>query len=209
MNKLVALLIGLLLVCLKAEAQYDPEALAILEAMSAKYKKVASFNAVFTQKLTNKNAGLNEEISGKIGVKDNMFVLDIAGQKIFNDGENIYTYNEEIQEVTISSNVEEDAEITLSNIYDLYKEGFKYALISQLPNGDRIVEMDPESRDKSFFKIKMAITAADDLRSFTVFERSGNTYLYSIDSFEEVDLADSDFTFNSKDYPGVEVIDFR
>ena len=190
-------------------AQYDPEALAVLDAMSSKYKKVDAFKASFSQKLTNESAGLDETISGDIAVKGDMYVLEVAGQKIYNDGTDIYTFNEEINEVTISTYDPEESEITLSNVYDLYKDGFKYALIEKKGNGDRVVELDPESRDKSYFKIRMTINAKDELRSFTVFERTGNKYVYSIDSFTPANLNDSYFTFDTSKYPNVEVIDFR
>ncbi|WP_425390657.1 LolA family protein [Ekhidna sp.] len=190
-------------------AQYDPEALAVLDAMSSKYKKVDAFKASFSQKLTNESAGLDETISGDIAVKGDMYVLEVAGQKIYNDGTDIYTFNEEINEVTISTYDPEESEITLSNVYDLYKDGFKYALIEKKGNGDRVVELDPESRDKSYFKIRMTINAKDELKSFTVFERTGNKYVYSIDSFTPANLNDSYFTFDTSKYPNVEVIDFR
>lgn len=203
---LTLLIVGL---CLKGYSQYDPDALSVLDAMSNKYKTIEAFEASFTQKLTNEQAGLDESIEGEITVKENKFVLAVAGQKIFNDGENVFNFNPEIKEVTISPYIEEESEITLGNVYELYKDGFKYALISTLPNGDRVIELDPETRDKSYFKIRMNIGPKDDLKSFTVYERTGNIYLYKVDSFKEVDVNDSFFTFNPSDYPDVEVIDFR
>ena len=208
MKKLIIATLALT-VFFAANAQYDAQALAVLDAMSAKYKKVEAFKASFGQELTNESAGLNETISGQIAVKGDMYVLDVAGQRIFNNGTDVYNYNPEIGEVTISTFDPEESEITLSNVYDLYKNGFKYILSATNSNGDRIIELDPESRDKSYFKIKMVIGAKDDLKSFTVFERTGNKYEYSIKSFEPTTLPDSYFTFNIAKYPNVEVIDFR
>lgn len=189
--------------------QYDPEALAVLDAMSDNYKKVEAFKASFTQELTNKQADLNESIACEIVVKGDMFVLDIAGQKIFNNGTDTYSYSEEVAEVTISAYDPEDAEISFGNVYDLYKDGFKYALMAKLENGDRVIELDPESRDKSYFKIRMVINSKDELKAFTVFERTTNIYTYSINKFEEAALTDDFFTFDTSKYPNVEVIDFR
>jgi outer membrane lipoprotein-sorting protein len=208
MKKLLVATLSLL-VLLQTNAQYDPAALAVLDAMSNKYKKVAAFKASFSQQLTNESAGLDETISGDIAVKGDMYVLDVAGQKIFNDGTDIYTYNAEVNEVTISSYDPEESEITLSNVYDLYKDGFKYALAETKSNGDRLIELDPESRDKSYFKIRMTINSKDELKSFTVFERTGNKYIYSIDSFTPANLNDNYFKFDTSKYPNVEVIDFR
>ncbi|MEQ8627474.1 outer membrane lipoprotein carrier protein LolA [Ekhidna sp.] len=207
MKKLI--IASLTFLVLQVQAQYDPEALAVLDAMSNKYKQIEAFKASFSQKLTNENAGLDETISGDIAVKGDMYVLEVAGQKIYNDGTDIYTYNAEINEVTISPYEPEDSEITLSNIYDIYKSGFKYVLAEKKADGDRVIELDPESRDKSYFKIRMTINAKDELKSFTVFERTGNKYLYSINSFTPTSLNNSYFKFDVSKYPNVEVIDFR
>ena len=190
-------------------AQYDPEALAVLDAMSGKYKDAEAFKASFVQKLTNKDAGLDESISGLITVKGDMYLLEVAGQKIFNNGSDVYSYSEEIEEVTVSTYDPEEEEINLGNVYDLYKEGFKYALLAEVQNGDRIIELDPESRDKSYFKIRMNINSKDELKSFTVYERTNNVYEFVINDFEEISVEDSFFTFDPEKYPDVEVIDFR
>jgi len=192
-----------------ASAQYDQAALSVLDAMSARYKSTEAFKASFAQKLTNESAGIDELLSGQIAVKGDKYVLDVAGQRIFNNGTDVYTYNPEISEVTISTFDPEESEITLSNVYDLYKDGFKYVLTSTESNGDRIIDLDPESRDKSYFKIRMVINSKDELSSFTVFERSGNQYLYTIENFQTATLPDSHFTFDTSKYPNVEVIDFR
>lgn len=191
-------------------AQYDPEALAVLDAMSTKYKQAEAFKATFIQQLTNKEAGLDETLTMKITVKGAMYVLDVAGQKIFNNGADIYTFSEEVGEVTISPYEVDEAEINPSNVYDLYKEGFKYALLSKMENGVRVIELDPENRDeKSYFKIRMNINSKDEIDSFIVFEKTGNRYTYSIQGFEEIEVSDDFFTFNASKYPDVEVIDFR
>ncbi len=208
MKKLIIATLSIFIL-IKANAQYDPAALAVLDAMSNNYKDIAAFKASFSQKLTNESAGLDETISGDIAVKGDKFVLEVVGQKIFNDGTDVYTYNEEVNEVTISPFDAEESEITLSNVYDLYKTGFKYVLTETTSAGDRIIELDPESRDKSYFKIRMTINPKDELKSFTVFERTGNKYVYSINSFTPTDLNDSYFTFDAAKYPNVEVIDFR
>ncbi|MEP1095509.1 MAG: outer membrane lipoprotein carrier protein LolA [Cyclobacteriaceae bacterium] len=200
---------ALLAISTTSFAQYDPEALAVLDAMSTKYKQTEAFKATFMQQLTNKEAGLDESLTMEITVKGAMYVLDVAGQKIFNNGSDIYTFSEELGEVTISPYEAEEAEINPSNVYDLYKEGFKYALLSKMENGVRVIELDPESRERSYFKIRMNINSKDEIESFIVFEKTGNRYTYSIQGFEEITVGDDFFTFDASKYPDVEVIDFR
>ena len=159
--------------------------------------------------MINESANIDESIKGEIAVKGDMYVLKVAGQEIYNNGTDVYTYSADLQEVTVSTFDPEEQEITLGNIYDLYKEGYKYVLMSTQGNGDRIVELSPEKNDKSYHKIRLVIDKNDDLKKFTVFEKTGNQYIYDIKNFKAVPLADSYFTFDTSKYPDVEVIDFR
>lgn len=196
--------------CTSLYAQRDPAALDVLNAMSAKYKKIAAYEADFTQNMVNENAGINENITGTITVKNNKYLLKVAGQEIYNNGTDVYNYNQELSEVTINPFEPEDEEITLSNIYDLYKSGFKYAMLAQNQGGNRVIELQPESKDKSYFKIRLEIAQDNSLKKFTVFDKSGSKYNYVVNTFKEkTGLTDTYFTFDVKKHPNVEVIDFR
>ncbi len=205
------LLLGVvLLLGTQSFAQYDPEAKTVLDAMSARYKKLDAFTATFSQALVNETAGIEEQLTGEVTVKGSMYKLDIAGQLVYNDGQDVWSYNEEIAEVTVSEYIPDDQEISLNNVWDLYKDGYKYILLSQDKNGVRTIDLDPVDRTKSFFKVRMMIDNENKLQSFMVFETNGNRFTYNILSLtEEKNITDSFFKFDPTKYPGVEVIDFR
>jgi outer membrane lipoprotein carrier protein len=204
------ILITLLTISQLSFGQYDPEAKEILDQMSARYRKIPAFAATFEQTLLNESADINESMEGSITVKGDKYILDIAGQKIYNDGTDVWSYNAEFAEVTVSPYEEEEQEISLNNIWDIYQEGFKYILLAANDNGNYVVDLDPVARDKSYFKIRMMIGQDFTLNSFTVFENGGNQYKYAIRDFEEKpEMSDDSFTFDPAEYPGVEVIDFR
>jgi len=210
MYKAIATIALILGISFQAQSQYDPAAKAVLDDMSNKYKKAGAFTASFSQKIVNKSAGVNERMTGKITVQGDNYKLDIAGSQIYNNGDEVWVYTPEINEVTVSPYNPEEAEVNLGNVYDLYKSGFKYALISRMGNGDRVVELDPESRDKTFHKIRMIIDVKDRLKKFTIFDKSGTQYTYTINNFKEIgSLNASYFTFNPDDYDDVDVVDFR
>lgn len=191
-------------------AQYDPEALDILNSMSSKYKSMEAFSADFTQEMINESVDLSEKLKGEIIVKNNMYYLKVADQEVFNDGEDMWNYSKDIREVTVAPYDPDEQEISLNNIFDIYQEGFKYVLMGYTEDGARIIDLDPESRDKTYYKIRMIITSQDDLQKFTVFERKGNKYVYTIEKFEQLrNVPNSKFTFNTSKNPNVEVIDFR
>lgn len=195
-------------------AQYDPKALEILEAMSNKYKNLTSFEANLTSSLTNDTDGIHEEFKGKIVVKGDKFKLTIDDQEIINNGTTVWTYLPSAKEVNID-NVDPDTdEMNPSKFYMMYKKGYKYLYLEDQTDAGvlcEVVDLVPEKKDAQYFKIRMNIGKKDkSIQSWTMFDKSGNRYKYSISKFvSNVKVDDSFFTFDPKKYPGVEVIDLR
>lgn len=204
----------LLLVTQFLFAQYDPKALEILEAMSNKYKNLTSFEANLTSSLTNDTDGIHEEFKGKIVVKGDKFRLTIDDQEIINNGTTVWTYLPSAKEVNID-NVDPDTdEMNPSKFYMMYKKGYKYLYLEDQTDAGvlcEVVDLVPEKKDAQYFKIRMNIGKKDkSIQSWTMFDKSGNRYKYSISKFvSNVKVDDSFFTFDPKKYPGVEVIDLR
>lgn len=207
-------LICILLTVQVVFAQYDPQALATLDAMSKKYKAYTSFEANITTTMTNETEGIKEEYKGKITVKGDKYRLAMSEQEIINNGTTQWTYIPAAKEVTIDNFDPNTSEINPSKIYELYKKGFKYLHNGEHTEGGVVVEeidLVPEKKDALFFKIKMIISKKDHtIQSWTMMDKSGNKYKYSISKFApNVTVADTFFAFDSKKYPGVEIIDLR
>jgi outer membrane lipoprotein carrier protein len=194
--------------------QYEEEALKVLDQMSEKYKNLTSFKADFTYTLENKMENIQEEFSGNIIVKGDKFLLDLGEQVIFNDGEIMWTFLKDVNEVNIDYYLPEDGDMTPSNIFTAYKDGYKYMVAGKERIGNQgfdIIDLVPDNPNKSFYKVKLWINENDHgLNQWTLFDKSGNTYLYKIVNFNGNYIAqDGEFQFNKEKYPGVEVIDLR
>lgn len=197
-----------------AVAQYDPQALATLDAMSKKYKAFTSFEANITSSMTNETEGIKEEFKGKITVKGEKFKLVMEDQEIINNGTTVWTYLPAAKEVNIDNYDASSEDINPSKIYEIYKKGYKYMLLGEKTESGVVceeIDLAPEKKDAQFFKIKMMINKKDkSIQSWTMFDKSGNKYKYTISKFApNVAVADALFTFDTKKYPGVEVIDLR
>jgi outer membrane lipoprotein-sorting protein len=178
-----------LFLSISAFSQYDPKALQTLEAMSNKYKAIPSFEA-------------------------DKFRLALPEQEVINNGSTIWTYLPEAKEVTIDNYDPSSEDIIPSKIYELYKKGFKYLYLQDKTEGGVMceeIDLVPEKKDAQFFKIKMLISKKDkSLQSWTMFDKGGNRYKYTITKFNpNVKVEDSFFTFDLKKYPGVEPVDLR
>jgi len=195
-------------------AQYDPQALAILDVMSKKYKALNTFEANLTTNLTNDSDGVKEEFKGKITVKGDKFRLVLEDQEVINNGTTVWNYLPAAKEVNIDTFDKNSDEINPSKIYEIYKKGFKYLFVEEKTEGGQlcdVIDLVPEKKDAQYFKIRMNIVKKDNsIQSWTMFDKSGNRYKYTITKFTpNVSVDDNFFTFDKKKYPDVEIIDLR
>lgn len=189
-------------------SQDDNKAVELLDKMSDNYKKMKGFTSSFTYSMNNLNEDIQDSFEGKISVRNEKYILFIEGQKIINDSKTVWTYIEELNEVTISEFDPSEQEISLNNIFEIYKEGFTYKYLG-IKEDFSMVEIYPEDEDKSYYKILFKINSYNLLESFTVYDNSNSLYIYSINDFVEEELDATLFSFELENYPDIEVIDFR
>lgn len=195
-------------------AQYDPNALATLDAMSKKYKAMDAFEANIICNMTNEIDKVNEEFKGKITVKGNKFKLVLPEQEIMNDGTTQWTYLPEAKEVNIDNYDPNSDDVNPSKILDMYKKGYKYLSLGDKTEAGILceeIDLVPDKKDAQYFKIKMMINKKDkSIVSWTMFNKAGDRYKYTITKFVPgVKVDDSFFVFDPKKYPNVEISDLR
>jgi outer membrane lipoprotein carrier protein len=203
-----------LVLVITASAQYDPKALEVLDAMSKKYKAIPAFEANFDWNMTNDVEKVNELFKGKITVKGDKFKMVLPEQEVINNGATIWTYLPDAKEVNIDNYDKNSDDVNPSKIYELYKKNFKYLYLQDKVEGGVMcdeIDLVPEKKDSQFFKIKMFISEKDkSIQSWTMFDKGGNRYKYTITKFNpNSKVEDTFFSFDPKKYPGVEVIDLR
>jgi len=197
-----------------ASAQYDKEAKQILDAMSAKYKKVPAFVANFSYTLKSPGEDINDEFQGKLTVKNNKYLLDLGEQVVFNNEKYQWTYLKDVNEVQVVDYFPDPENPSPTDVYSMYEEGFKYRVAGEekIDGSDyKVVELNPEDRSLSYHKILLFIDAEDyTLRKWQNYEKSGRIYTYQIKNFTpKSNISDQTFVFNKDDkkYEGVEVLD--
>lgn len=211
------LLLIFALFAFSVKAQEDGKAKAILDAMSNKYQNLSAYKVNFVYTLENRMENMREEYSGEIVVKGDKYKLILGEQMVLNNGETVWTYFEDVNEVNIEEFMPEDGEMTPVTIYDAYKDGYKYKFIEQKKEGAKtinIVELQPEKDSDAFedlIKIKLAIDASDNtLSSMEIYDRTGSVFSYDMSGFNpRPNVTDAAFSFDVDNYPGVEVVDLR
>ncbi len=212
--KKVILVVTVLVIGLQAIAQGDKKAKDILTGVSAKYRSYKSMKAEFSYTLENPQAKIKETQVGNIILSGSKYRLGIAGQEVICDGKTIWTYMKEAKEVQVND-VDPDAEgIKPSEIFTMYEKGFLYKFVDEKKVGKQTLqnlELTPTDKTKNFFKIKLTVDkATKQIVKSIIYEKTGNRYTYAIKTFTpNFAVNTSTFSFDTKKYPGVEVVDLR
>lgn len=208
--KIIALLLCFISFSGSVYAQGDKKSSAILEAMSAKYQKIKSFKAVFTY-----TPDGGKSLKGDATVKGTKFRLKMAGQEIYNDGKLMATYIKETNEVNLQDfDPTATGDLDPTKIYSAYKKGFKYAFLQEKKEGAEVfevVELTSTNKGGQVDKVQIQVNKKDkSIGSWKIFQKNGQKVTYKVDQFQpDIAVADNFFTFNAKQYPGVEVVDLR
>jgi len=187
------------------------QARAILDKMSAKYQGFDAYKASFIYVFENELDGYEEKVSGELIVQGDMFRLSLAGQEIYCNGEIIWTYIQENNEVNIDYYLPEEMEMSPTRIYDAYKKGYTYRLISNGSSNEARIQLNPEVDNQNFSSIILVVNTSNSLlNSWVIEDKAGNKFTYTITALEtKLSLDPKAFVFDPQKYPGVEIIDLR
>ena len=215
MKKFICILRFGVLSLLSASAQQkDLKAEQILNGVSAKYKGYKSVQADFIIKMETANSSATDQQYGTLYLKANKYKLILSNQEIISDNSTVWTYLKDVNEVQINTFEKDDNSISPTEIFTIYEKNFLYAFTEEKTIAGKtlqIIDLTPNDKNKPFFKIRLAIDkSAKTIQSAIVFDKNGNRYTYEIKKLTpDVELTETFFTFDSKKYPGIEVVDLR
>lgn len=199
----------------KGIGKSDPEAKKVLDAVSEKFKTFKTVKAVFSLKIENAAGKVQGTKTGTVMMKGVKYRVSLTGQEIFCDGSTIWSYDAGANEVQVTALDNSSGSITPQKLFtNFYDKDFLFMLNPEVKRAGKtyqVIELTPTDKTKPFFKVVVEVDKATKIISSTrVFEKSGNRYLYAISSIStSTSLADDNFVFNAKKYPGVELIDLR
>jgi outer membrane lipoprotein carrier protein len=188
----------------------DSKATALLDEVSAKAKAYKSIKVDFSYTMENTKAKINEERTGSLLLSGDKYKMSAAGQTVICDGKIIWTYIKESNEVQINTLENKDEALTPSKLLTSYNSNYKSKIIKSADPTTESVELIPNI-SKNFTKAILVIDKAKkQVKSFTLYDKSGNSFTYKIKSYlTDTPVVAADFTFEEKKFPGVEVIDMR
>lgn len=212
MKRLIVLL--LVISGIASFAQVDQKAKNILDNVSQKTKANKSITADFEFTMDNAEVELHETSRGKIIIQGNAYKLVLTGIEIYCDGETMWTFVKDANEVNISS-VEDsdDSMINPATIFTIYEQGYKNTYLGEYTaDGKKTfkIEMIPDEI-KEFSRVILEIDQASyQIVSAVMNGTDDNTYSIKVTSMDtSKSYSATDFSFNEKKHSGVDVIDMR
>lgn len=200
------------------DAQTDTKAKGILDEVSAKTRSFKTISADFSFSMENKAMSINEKEEGSLKLKGQKYFVDLLGKgvKMYSDGKTKWIYMKQGNQVTISTIEEGGSELMddPSSLFSIYEKGFTSKFVAEKTVSGKVVyqiDLFPDKKEYDVSKISIEINKATMMiQSAQLFGTDGNLYGINVKKMEtNKEFADSEFAFDVKKFPDVEVIDLR
>ncbi len=195
-------------------AQQDAK--SILEKFSAQMQKAKNVAISFEYVYENSTDQAKEREKGELLVKDNMYRLDWDASTIYFNGEVRWTYIKSANEVTITlpNPIEDGIFANPSALFSINEKDYKYKMRGEKAlDGKPIVEVDlfPKDNKADYTNINLRLDKATlQPLSIIYYDKSGGSVYIAVKRFDtSVKTTLTDFTFDIKKHPNVEVVDMR
>ena len=205
----IAIYMSFLLLFTTPVYSQNKECNTILDKIVAEYDNSKGVSANFN--ITTKGNGYNSEVGGKILLKGKMFSFKTPEMECAYDGETLWTYVINSEEINLS--IPEEEEIVNINPYLLfknYKERFKCSLATKSGDYETIL-LTPRHTNDVITNIKVTINYKALYPTKIEIENKDKTkVIISVSDYNKnYNLDNSKFIFNEKNYPNIEIIDLR
>ena len=215
--KSIFLTAAIILTAFFTQAQQDAKAKSILDEVSSKTRSFKTISADFSFSMENKAMSINERNDGSIKLKGQKYFVDLpgAGIKVYSDGKTNWNYMKQGNQVTISAIDKNSGELMdPTSLFTIYEKGFSSKFIAEKTVGGKVfyqIELFPDKKDFDVSKISIEINKTTMMiQSAQLFGTDGNLYGIVVKKMEtDKDFADTEFFFDAKKFPDVEIIDLR
>jgi outer membrane lipoprotein-sorting protein len=196
--------------------QQDPEAKKILDQAAEKTRSYQTIQVSYKLTVDDRKEKTSSFSEGQIMIKGEKYKLEAPESVVYFDGITMWTYSQDINEVTITEPDMEDEDF-LSNpakILSWYNRDFKYRYVQKtVLNGSEMHEIDlfPNNLEQPYSRIRIYISVKDMLL-YLVKSIGKDGIDYSIqlsDYMTNKELSDEIFVFDPSKFKKVEIVDMR
>lgn len=198
--------------------QTDPAAKALLEKVSKKYEQYKTIQSDFTLVVRDAE-GNSYNNAGKMlfDKPQNQYRIKLQNQDIISNGKSVWSISDELKEVQVTEAEDNSSSIGPNNLFSFYKTGYKYVSMPDekiTKNGKsetvNVVELSPLDTKTNYFKIKLRVNNNTHIHDVTIFDKSNNRYIYTINTlYVNHNIAKTNFEFQKEKYKDFEIVDLR
>ncbi|WP_298238382.1 outer membrane lipoprotein carrier protein LolA [uncultured Algibacter sp.] len=186
-------------------AQDSNKGKALLKEVSEKVKSYNNIAIDFKYVLENTAENIKQETRGDVIMQGDKYILNILGVTRIFDGKTMYNISPEDEEVTISSDNDEDDNITPSKMLSFYEDGYTYKLdIEQSVKGRKIqyVKLVPIDTNSEIKHILLGIDSnTKHIYNLIQIGKNGTKTTLTVNSFKtNQTLSKTLFTFDANKY---------
>jgi outer membrane lipoprotein-sorting protein len=210
--KILILLISAILLSLVAIGQNDLQAIKILDSFSSNALSAPSVSMKFNMLTYDLTENTTDTLNGSIIICKDKYKLNLPENIIWFDGETSWSYLTAENEVTITrpDNKDHSFQNHPSEIFSMYKNGFKSRLIEERSDM-YIIDLYPEDIKSDLLRVRLSISKPKlDLLSLEYKKKEGIIITLNIADYNlKVKPDPAIFVFHDDKYKGSEVIDMR
>ncbi len=205
MKKILLLAVGIFAsIMIKAQSAQD-----FFNEVIYKTKSYQDISIVFSYSIIFDDESLNEKMNGYASIKGDSYMLNLGDQVMISNGELVWNYLIDDEEVMISEATEDNNSSPIA-ILDAFSKDVTASFIDSYDIYLSTIEL-KEKEGETFEKIQISVDSRNlTLKKIHVFNTDGSELIYEITSFTtNQNLPDNMFIFDEKLHPNVEVIDMR
>ena len=192
----------MLAVALLALGSYAQSAKTVLDKAAATITAPQGIKAQFRMNATNGST------SGSIAIKGKKFYATTPQATVWFDGKTQWTYMKNNDEVNVSNPTESQLQaINPYNFIHLYKQGYNYTV--NTAGKDYVVHLLASSSERKIKELFITVDKKSYQPKQVKMLQGKKWTTFDISGIKKEKLADSQFRFNSKDFPKAEIIDLR
>jgi outer membrane lipoprotein carrier protein len=195
----------------------EPAALDLLRRVRDRYAAYQSLSMDFILEIVDLESGETETQRGDFSVRGEAFRFRMGTQTLVCDGDTIWTWLEDVNEVQINRwepELEEEGFLSPSDLFDLPESEYVARMgpsLTREGKTEQTIDLTPLDRDLDFHTIRLHVRPSTaEVKSAVIMDRNAIHFIYTLANVKaNPALAKDHFHFNVKAHENISVIDLR
>ncbi len=192
---------------------FEEKAEKMLDEAGRQLQAYDALSIRFDYVIEDTQLGTIEKMDGWLTTKRDKYYMKAGSNHFVSDGETLWTYMEDVNEVHISLAEYTDDLITPTSLLDDHSSRFRSKWIREErynAHTVHIIDLAPREAD-IFYKYRLAIKDGSLEIVYTeAYDRHGSIYRFTVTEFVyDAGLSDDQFVFDPDEHPDIEVVDLR